>query len=329
MDIELVKSQNYICFLDETLDCITPYTTDNDEDVLNKYDINVLIDNYCSVGDDGLLKWEVPDYDSGRFVREKRLIENNRMIYNDGQLLLIFPISVLMAFKKLYILTYLFDGSIMYCYLLKHGINYKRLYITGESYRDVMFTDSKELQVSNLINYREYINILDDAKLNAIGNDQYSLSVGWYQKRATNEDLKRLNLNMRNFFEHKTGDKNKDCMWTTFASYKDDVLNSDGSTKKYNRYKKCFVPINKRASNENSNCTSVAYLVNRYMNVSVSSYFKGCGVSPKEDLFALSEMIQFIWRSAIRNNRKISVYIPSVRMRSLLQRWLDDNSNLK
>lgn len=322
-DVELVKSQNYVCFLDETLDCISPYSGDDEDDVIDKYDVEVLVDKYASVDDNGLLKWKVDDYEGGRFIKEKTLITNNRLVYNDGGLLIVFPIYVLQAFKKVYILTYLFDGSVMYCYLLKHGIEYKKLYITGSNYDEVMFTDDESKKGIYATDYKSLINVLDDKKLNSIGDEEYSLTVGWYQKRASKDDYKRLYLNMQNYFKNITSDKNKDCMWTTFASYKDVLVENRG---KYNRYKNNFVPLNKRASNEFSNCTSIAYLVNRYMNVSVSSYFKGCGVRPKEDLFALSEMVQFVWRSAIRNGQKINIYVPSARMRRLLVDWIDKNS---
>ena len=48
------------------------------------------------------------------------------------------------------------------------------------------------------------------------------------------------------------------------------------------------------------------------------------GFPVKEDVFALSEMVQWIWRSAIREGNPINIYVPSSRMRSLLQRWLND-----
>ena len=41
-----------------------------------------------------------------------------------------------------------------------------------------------------------------------------------------------------------------------------------------------------------------------------------------EDKFALSELVQFVFRSAIRNNKPIDVYIPSKRMRDLFEEWL-------
>ena len=50
------------------------------------------------------------------------------------------------------------------------------------------------------------------------------------------------------------------------------------------------------------------------------------------DLWALQEMLQYIWRSRIRGNentvnkqdRAINLYIPSKRMRNLLEQWLND-----
>lgn len=34
-------------------------------------------------------------------------------------------------------------------------------------------------------------------------------------------------------------------------------------------------------------------------------------------------MIQWIWRSAIRNGEEISLYLPSKRMRDLLTEWIE------
>ena len=36
-------------------------------------------------------------------------------------------------------------------------------------------------------------------------------------------------------------------------------------------------------------------------------------------------MLQFIWRSAIRDGKEIWIYIPSIRMRTLLKKWIKEN----
>ena len=40
-------------------------------------------------------------------------------------------------------------------------------------------------------------------------------------------------------------------------------------------------------------------------------------------MYALSEMIQFICRSAIRNHEDIQVFVPSNRMRTILDKYLN------
>ena len=47
-------------------------------------------------------------------------------------------------------------------------------------------------------------------------------------------------------------------------------------------------------------------------------------VNVNEETYALSEMLQWIWRSAIREGNEIWIYIPSRRMRKLLQNWLEN-----
>lgn len=39
--------------------------------------------------------------------------------------------------------------------------------------------------------------------------------------------------------------------------------------------------------------------------------------------YALSALLQWIWRSAIRNGKKVTIYIPAPRMRQLLTDWLN------
>lgn len=325
-DINLIKEQNYICFIDETINCISAYNEEDSDCYMHPKDIEVLTNYYSSVDEStGLLKWNVPDYTDGRFIKEKKLMDNNRLMMNSaGKLFKVFPISILMAFKEIYVLTYIFEGSIMYCYVKQHGIKYKNLYITGDCLENLTITDDPTNKVVVKKNYRELINILDDDKLNKIGDGYYDLSVGWYMKRATDKDKKKLQLNMRNFFEHKVGAKAKECLWTTFSSQRNLLSSSDSG--KYKRYSDCFASINMRASNNWSDRTSVAYLVNRFMNLDICNYFENDDIRPDQNLFALSEMLQFIWRSAIRKNKPINLYIPSSRMRGLLKDWIEENS---
>ena len=44
-------------------------------------------------------------------------------------------------------------------------------------------------------------------------------------------------------------------------------------------------------------------------------------VETSNEHFAISTLIQFIFRSAVRKGEPIKLYLPSLRMRELLERW--------
>ncbi len=59
------------------------------------------------------------------------------------------------------------------------------------------------------------------------------------------------------------------------------------------------------------------------MNPYEKKFFTSKGVKVKENMYALSELIQWIWRSRIRDGQPINLYIPSKRMRTLLKDYLE------
>ena len=62
------------------------------------------------------------------------------------------------------------------------------------------------------------------------------------------------------------------------------------------------------------------------MNVGEKIFYKSAGIEVDEDAYALSTMIQWIWRSAIRDGHEIYIYVPSKRMRELLLDWVQQVS---
>jgi hypothetical protein len=111
--------------------------------------------------------------------------------------------------------------------------------------------------------------------------------------------------------------KSKDILWTTYKDYKT-KLSGKG-------YSKNFLSCNARATNDYKDKSVIAYCVNIFLNPMIKQFFNNKDVSVMEDNFALSEMLQFIWRSAIREGKEIHLYIPSQRMRNLLLNWLESD----
>ena len=78
---------------------------------------------------------------------------------------------------------------------------------------------------------------------------------------------------------------------------------------------------NARATNDHSHKASLAYAVNVFCSPILKGYFEDMGIEVREDLFALSEMLQWVWRSRIRQDppQPITLYVPAERMRDLLK----------
>jgi hypothetical protein len=77
----------------------------------------------------------------------------------------------------------------------------------------------------------------------------------------------------------------------------------------------------------------VAYLCNRYFDVNCTNYLARLAEEEQNpelrfnnDTFALSELLQFIWRSNVRvkdSDQPVYVYIPDRRMRELLYAFME------
>ena len=163
-------------------------------------------------------------------------------------------------------------------------------------------------------NYLDLISVLDNQKMNAIGDDTYALSKTWYMKNKDEYD--RLKKNTYNFFKNIM--KSKTCynVWTTFKCYKAKIAGRG--------YTKGFIPLNARATNKYRDTYCAAYLVNIYLNPGVKNFFTQQGIDVDEDGYALSELLQWLWRTRIRSGESVTVYIPSKRMRNLLINWINE-----
>jgi hypothetical protein len=70
----------------------------------------------------------------------------------------------------------------------------------------------------------------------------------------------------------------------------------------------------------------MAYLCNWFYHPVIKGYFQDRGIRVNEEAYALSSMIQWIWRSQIRRGDPITLFVPSERMRGLLKQWLSTSS---
>ncbi|MFW5431162.1 MAG: DEAD/DEAH box helicase family protein [Methylophilaceae bacterium] len=319
--LDELTSQQYTLIIDEALDCVEIYTD------ITKSDLTILLD-------DGLvnvepnsyrLRWNEKEHDSykGKFDRIRTLCNNGNLVYyKEKTMLWEFPVEFLRVFKDIHVLTYLFQGSAMANYLRADETNIVMHTLQGKASKDIVptlapYNQLNEIEIKDVL--RPLITIYEGSS-NKIGDKtgrENPLSSSWY-KRATPVKLKALKSGLNNFFNGKLKSKSQDNAWTTFKTYKT-KLSGKG-------YVKGFLPNNTKATNEHVEKKVAAYTCNTFYHPVIRNYFNERGVTVYEDIYALSEMVQFLWRFQIRRYNPVNLYIPSERMRSLLKTWLAANS---
>lgn len=307
----LLNANNYILILDEVMDVI-------EQVPLKKDDLKLLLENELisiDYDNNNLVKWNPNKIEvSTQYDRIKQMILNeNVYMVNNTLLMWTFPVEIFKAFKKVYVLTYLFKGQIQRYYydLYKLDYEYKSIHKVDNDY--VLGEYIEKYDMSSI---RNRINILDD-KINIIGDNEYALSSSWYDKDKNKLLITQLKNNTLNYFVHKIKGKSKDNMWTTYKKQKS-KLSGKG-------YSRGFVSLTARATNDYADKYNLAYLSNVFLNPIVKQFFVDRGVQVEENVYALSELVQWIYRSRIRkcNDESINIYIPSSRMRRLLENWLN------
>lgn len=226
------------------------------------------------------------------------------------------PPELITSFDEVFILTYLFEGQSLHHFLEMYDIPYEFIGVQRDESVGFRFSDSSGYVPEYVATLKDMIHVVDDPKLNKIGESEFSLSLNWFNKEGS--DINQLKNNLYNFFRHICGTDTAEKMWSTYKDAKHKIQGKG--------YTRGFIPFNKKATNEYRDRTAVAYCVNLYMNVGQKIFYENNGVDVNEDAYALSIMVQWIWRSAIRDGNEIWLYVPSKRMRDLLTNWMEEVS---
>lgn len=311
--VELLKSKDYILILDEVFNVIEQCN-------ISKNDVQMLInEGYAKIENDYLI-WNEDKQYTGAFENIKYLaINKSIVVYKDIILIWMFPVEIFKAFKDSYILTYLFEAQEQCYYYKMNNIEYEYYYGTYENNKYIIKPKDNnyfliEKQIKSKIN--ENIEIIEDSKLNAVGDGKYNLSHTWFRDDKNKDNISQLKSNITNYFINKQKAKSDTILWTTFKDQQ--------SKLKGKGYTKGFVSCNIRATNDYVDKYNLAYCINIFNQPFINKFFQSKEININQDLYALSEFIQWIWRSRIRKYESITLYIPSSRMRILFKDWLEN-----
>lgn len=313
---ELIQEKHYVLVLDEVVDVLCSAD-------LAACDVELLRKSNMIQEDGECITWLEDAYSNeanAKFREEmQRAKSKNLLKLNDQWFFWAITPELFASFDDVYVLTYLFESQTLKYFFDMYDITY-RLIGTRQIDGDYRFCDITEM--SRARDLRDKIHILDNDKLNDIGRGRSALSHSWYMKAhadANADELPRLQRNIANVFKNIFHASAKDCLWTSFKGFKDELTGKG--------YASSFVVYNLRASNKYASRKYLAYCVNNFPRPLEARYFHEHGIEVDSDMYALSILVQWIFRSAIRNNEEIWVYIPSERMRFILEQWIDNLAN--
>lgn len=315
--LEAIRTFGYTLIIDENVDVLE--TCDIHED-----DIQLAVDaGYVEYKDNQYRL--IKDNYNGNAMKELFWLMRSRQITRidderDGSIKKLFywvlPPDLITSFRDVFILTYLFEGQSLYYFLKIHNLEYSNIGIEeidyGTGYR---FCESVSYVPDYVNHIGDMVEIIDDDKLNSVGDATTALSMNWF-KRNRDAAVSQLKNNIGNLFKNIWKDSQANQrMWATFKIQRE-YLKGKG-------YTNGFAMFNLRASNSYRTKEYLVYACNIYMNVDEKRFYAVHGIEVDEDRYALSVMIQWIWRSAIRDGKKIYLYLPSSRMRRILIDWMD------
>lgn len=311
--LENIKRHGYTLLIDENVDVLEQYDIHPD-------DLQLALDGgYVRETNDVFCLGDKP-YHGKAMAELFSLLRSRELLktYNQHEKREVFywalPPELITSFKDVYVMTYMFEGQSLHHFFEIYNLPYEYIGINRTEDGGYRFGKLPSYIPDYVSHIKEHLIILDNPKLNAVGDDEYSLSINWFKRGG--EDVEQLRKNVANYFLNICGDIPADRrLW---GSYKGSYHKVKGKG-----YTNAFLTFNAKATNAFKDKDCLVYVPNIFMNVNEKKFYEAHGIEVDENSYALSIMIQWIWRSAIRDGRTVNLYIPSKRMRTLLLDWMD------
>jgi len=310
--LELIREKGYTLIVDENLDILEKYEIHPD-------DLQMAVDAGYLREENGSYVMTDKEYHGSLFhglfytLESRELIQVRDKQDNTFFYWALSP-NLIMAFKDVFILTYLFDGQSLHHMLKIYDIPYERIGIHRDEDGIYRFGEYPGFTPDYVHHLKDMIHILDNPKLNQVGDEYYALSKNWFER--SDAEVDQLKNNVSNCFRNIWGDIPADeRLWGTYNGAFEKIRGKG--------YTKSFLTFNAKATNKYRHCCALVYITNIFMNATERQFYQSHGIEVDQDLYALSIMCQWLWRSAIRDGKEVQVYIPSKRMRTILENWID------
>ncbi len=337
--MDLIASRGYTVILDEEIDVMQSYKGYSFKDVQWLMKEGYIKQNESDgsvdwIKDDELLNSSDHRYFYCKNLCDKKALYLTRFDINSVKaksvmMVTQIPVRLLECAKRVIVLSYLFKGSILDCFLKLKGFEIKDFTDVTVEYKRPSY-------------FKDLITVVPPEDLK-----NFNLTSYWWEHKSTEKDgiSKVQNYILRNARKYSNGDNRLVC-WTipkdrakgvstaskttklvnpvgyVFSKEKIEDENNEDKTKTVKT--PCWLAQNTRATNNFAHKTVMIHCYNRYPLQDIASYLEDYNCKLDDDVFALSELLQWAYRGCVRKNQKMTLCIGSKRMYDLFQNWINE-----
>ena len=219
------------------------------------------------------------------------------------------PKELLTAGRTTTILTYKSKGSVLSSYL-------KKLEVPVEVANDNQLEEAFRKKAAELITIKDIsalsrLSLSHSGQLAGMSNSKYCRTVVNALKNLRGRQLKDVPADNILITCAKDG-------W--YKKGNEEVAGPFASGSKLFQGANWIAKIT-RGTNKYAHCSHLVYLYDQHMNPYVARWLED-NSRAFDDAYALTELIQWVWRSRVRKGQPITLYLPSPRMRRLMVEWL-------
>ena len=221
------------------------------------------------------------------------------------------PSLLLGAGKSVTILTYKAEGSLLVSYLQKLSAPFV---IEKDAFKEQAFRE-KALALIDLKDIpaiygkKNKLNLTHTGQSDGMKNKSYCSKMVTGLKNLRGRQLKGMELS--------------DVILTC---KKDAWIQDNGKAGVFAKGSKMFgvnwISNKTRGTNKYAHCSTAIYLYNQHINPLVGQWINDSS-RQFDDAYALTELIQWVWRTRVRKGKPITLYLPAPRMRGIFINWLE------
>lgn len=305
--LKAIEDFGYTLIIDEEVGFVSALEGYSFDDVRSLFDKNLISVDYANFGK-VKFEWDIGDFH--KFSRLKNLCDIGAVYACKNQkevFVTQLPLDLVTKAQRVIVSTYGYYGSVMHKFMQMKGIEHK-------DFSEVTLMYSEKEIKENIANLIEFVQTPSTNKVK-----KFSMSYSWWNTSGVEAQAhKKKVFSAIRSVKRLCNAKDEDFMYCTQKTSSENT-----SLRTYSlKHEESFVYASCRATNNYRNKTVLVHAYNRYANVQVQKYMVSYGFKFNDDHIALYELLQWIWRSAIREHKQIKLCIIPERMLSIFQIWL-------